>query len=61
MGRHKECVVPNEGVSSNVTQHHGMSRFEHLRKVRKTALQTCFNINADWHTFFLEAIASPLF
>jgi hypothetical protein len=23
-----------------------------------TALQTCYNINADWHTFFLEAIAS---
>jgi hypothetical protein len=22
-----------------------------------TALQTCYNINADWHTFFLEAIA----
>jgi hypothetical protein len=20
-----------------------------------TALQTCYNINADWHTFFLEA------
>jgi hypothetical protein len=28
-----------------------------------TALQTCYNItgNADWHTFFLEAIAFPLF
>jgi hypothetical protein len=28
-----------------------------------TALQTCYNINADWHTFFLEhveAIAFPL-
>jgi hypothetical protein len=24
-----------------------------------TALQTCY-INADWHTFFLEAIAFPL-
>jgi hypothetical protein len=22
-----------------------------------TALQICYNINADWHTFFLEAIA----
>jgi hypothetical protein len=22
-----------------------------------TALQTCYNINAGWHTFFLEAIA----
>jgi hypothetical protein len=26
-----------------------------------TALQTWYNINADWHTFFLEAIAFPLF
>jgi hypothetical protein len=26
-----------------------------------TALQTCYNINADWRTFFLEAIAFPLF
>jgi hypothetical protein len=26
-----------------------------------TALQTCYDINADWHTFFLEAIAFPLF
>jgi hypothetical protein len=26
-----------------------------------TALQTCYNINADWHTFFLEAIAFPFF
>jgi hypothetical protein len=26
-----------------------------------TPLQTCYNINADWHTFFLEAIAFPLF
>jgi hypothetical protein len=26
-----------------------------------TALQTCNNINADWYTFFLEAIAFPLF
>jgi hypothetical protein len=26
-----------------------------------TALQTCYNINADWHTFILEAIAFPLF
>jgi hypothetical protein len=26
------------------------------------ALQTCYNIiNADWHTFFLEAIVFPLF
>jgi hypothetical protein len=26
-----------------------------------TALQTCYyNINADWRTFFLEAIAFPL-
>jgi hypothetical protein len=23
-----------------------------------TSLQTCYNINADWHTFFLEATAS---
>jgi hypothetical protein len=21
----------------------------------------CYNINADWHTFFLEAIVFPLF
>jgi hypothetical protein len=27
-----------------------------------TALQTCYNINADWHTLiFLEAIAFPDF
>jgi hypothetical protein len=26
-----------------------------------TALQTCYDINADWRTFFLEAIAFPLF
>jgi hypothetical protein len=25
------------------------------------ALQTCYNINPDWHAFFLEAIAFPLF
>jgi hypothetical protein len=25
-----------------------------------TALRTCYYINADWHTFFLEAIAFPL-
>jgi hypothetical protein len=26
-----------------------------------TALQTYYDINGDWHTFFLEAIAFPLF
>jgi hypothetical protein len=26
-----------------------------------TALQAWYNINVDWHTFFLEAIAFPLF
>jgi hypothetical protein len=30
-------------------------------KVKKTNCDTCYNINADWHTFFLEAIAFPLF
>jgi hypothetical protein len=67
-----------------VAQHHEMSRFAHLRKVKTnlkklvymmyfvkidqlqypdmtTALKKCYNINADWHTFFLEAIAFPLF
>jgi hypothetical protein len=27
----------------------------------KTAHQTCYDINADCHAFFLEAIAFPLF
>jgi hypothetical protein len=36
-------------------------KIDQLRYPDMTALQTCYNINADWHTIFLEAIAFPLF
>jgi hypothetical protein len=52
-------------VFINVTQHHEMMYFVKIDQLRypdmTTALQTCYDINADWHTFFLEAIAFPLF
>jgi hypothetical protein len=69
-------MAPKDGICDPTPRNESLRAFKKSEKKGKNsffsihdvfcqnspiALQACYNINADWHTFFLEAIALPLF